>query len=65
MTQEARAVKRQRIHAQKINGLALILLSVIVFLIASIDPYNKDITFIFFTMPTGFWLLFTKRLITY
>lgn len=58
-------LRRKMMMQQRFMGLAMILISGIVLWLASTgtNPVDQDCTAIFFTLPLGLWLLFSKKIL--
>lgn len=58
-------LRRRMLIQQRFMGLGLILISGFVILFASTGttPVDQDCTAIFFTLPLGLWLLFSRKIL--
>jgi len=59
--------KREKIVQQRWCGIAFIVISVIIFCLASqgTNIYDTDVTGCVFTLPLGVWMLCTKQVVIY
>lgn len=57
-------LRRKTIIQQRFMGLVMILISAFVLWLASTgtNPVEQDCTAIFFTLPLGLWLLFSREI---
>ena len=58
-------LRRKMLMQQRFMGLAMILISGLILWLASTgtNPVDQDCTAIFFTLPLGPWLLFSKKIL--
>lgn len=58
-------LRRKMMMQQRFLGLAMILISGLIYWLASTGttPVDQDCTAIFFTLPLGLWLLFSRKIL--